>query len=142
MAGIQNGPLPSNLILLADLPTLPHAEKVRFLGCVTEYSKKTATLTLEHNHPTGNGIKALVDLELLLNTLKTSETQVGEWVNVIGYTALSKDRNDSTKLCVKPAPSVAVQALVLWSAGPLKLDGYERSLDLLKSENSVDRSIV
>ena len=32
MAGTQNGPLPSKLALLSDLPKFSSGEKVRFLG--------------------------------------------------------------------------------------------------------------
>jgi len=140
MAGTQRGPLPSRLTLLADLPTLPPAAKVRVLGCVTGYSTKKAVLTLEHNHPAGNGIKALVDVELLLNMLKSNETQVGEWVNVIGYTVASIENNALMKDSAETTHNVRIQALVLWSAGPLKLSGYERSLDQLKYEEAVHRT--
>ncbi|KAG9242440.1 CST complex subunit Ten1 [Calycina marina] len=133
MASIQNGPLPSRLILLADLPTLPAAQKVRFLGCVTSYSTKKASMTLEHNHPAGNKLRALVNIELLLNTLKSTQTSIGEWVNVIGYTKASATSGVSAS--ARSGPVVEVEALVLWSAGPLKLDGYEQSLDKLKDDN-------
>jgi len=137
MVGMQNGPLPSRLVFLADLPMLPPAQKIRLLGCVTAYSTRTAILTLEHNHPAGNGIKALVDLKLLLNTLKSNETQVGEWVNVIGYTVSSMESKILMKHSAESIHSVCVQALVLWSAGPLKLNDYEKSLDELKNKNTV-----
>jgi len=94
---------------------------------VTEYSTKTAVLTLEHNHPPGNKLRALVDVRLLLNTLKSTDTQIGEWVNVIGYIVLG-----STDISVKP--TIPVQAIVLWSSGPLKLDSYERSLNSQKAD--------
>ena len=91
------------------------------MDSVTGYSTKTATLTLEHNHPPGYALKALVDVNLLLNTLKSSDTSIGEWVNVIGYVASPRPSNSVQK-------NVPVQALVLWSSGPLKLDRYEKSM--------------
>ena len=95
---------------------------------ITGYSTKSAILTLEHNFPPGNAIKALVDVELLLSTLKSNETQLGEWVNVIGYVRSQQQyrlRNFSDIVILH----ISVQAIVLWSSGPLKLDEYERSLE-------------
>lgn len=94
------------------------------LSSVTNYSKNAALLTLEHNHPSGNSSKALVDVNLLLNTLKSHETQIGEWVNVIGYIERKKQSTLGSDDW-----QVQVQALVLWLSGPFNLDGYEGSLD-------------
>jgi len=130
MSGMQNGPMPTKLTLLAELPKFPPGSKVRFLGCVTKYSTKTAILTLEHNHPVGNSLKVLVDVNLLLNTLKLHETQIGEWVNVMGYVECTKKKNSPKN----DELEVQVQALVLWPSGPLDLQGYEKSLDRKISE--------
>jgi hypothetical protein len=89
---------------------------------------KTAILTLEHNHPAGNKLRALIDVRLLLNTMKSNETRIGEWLNVIGYVMASETvRTNGPHRNTQEA--IPVQAIVLWSAGPLKLDGYQRSLD-------------
>jgi hypothetical protein len=97
-----------------------------------------ATLTLEHNHPRGASLKALVDVKLLLNTLKSNETRIGEWINVIGYVVSPQreEANDST------VESVTVQAIVLWSSGPLKLDSYEKCLDQQLSEIGTNRKLA
>ncbi|KAK0107058.1 hypothetical protein ONS95_003768 [Cadophora gregata] len=100
------------------------------LYSVTNYSTKTATLTLEHNHPLGNTIKAQVDVNLLVTTLKSNETQIGEWVNVMGYITGGQKHKVGGEQNVE----IGVQALVLWSAGPINLAGYEKSLD----EKAVD----
>jgi hypothetical protein len=92
---------------------------------VTKYSTKTAMMTLEHNHPPGNSLKALVDVNLLLNTLKSNETQIGEWVNVIGYIERMKKQNTPSNDDLE----VQAQALVLWTSGPFDLQAYERSVD-------------
>jgi hypothetical protein len=86
---------------------------------------KTATLTLEHNHPPGETLKALVNIDLVLSTVKSHETRIGEWVNVMGYiqadsTSKTPAANDS---------GVHIQALVLWSTDSFDLQNYERSLD-------------
>ncbi|KAH9223637.1 CST complex subunit Ten1 [Leptodontidium sp. 2 PMI_412] len=125
MAGIHNGPIPTNLCLLSDLGRFSPRSKVRFLGCVTNYSTKTAILTLEHNHPPGNPLKANVDVNLLITTLKSNETQIGEWINVMGYITGGQKR----KAVGEEKVEVSVQALILWSAGAFDLAGYEKSLD-------------
>ncbi|KAE9377894.1 hypothetical protein N431DRAFT_328477 [Stipitochalara longipes BDJ] len=121
---MQNGPVATILTLLAELPKFPPGSKVRFLGCVTNYSTKTALLTLEHAHPSKNPVKAMVDVNLLLSTLKSDETQVGTWVNVLGYVERKKQNLPNID-----EREVQIQALVLWSSGPFNLEGYERSLD-------------
>ncbi|KAH7407791.1 CST complex subunit Ten1 [Cadophora sp. MPI-SDFR-AT-0126] len=125
MAGVHNGPVPTRLSLLSDLGKYSPGSKVRFLGCVTGYSTKIATLTVEHNHPPGNALKAQVDVNLLITTLKSNETQIGEWVNVMGYITSSQKQ----KVNGEDKVEIGVQALVLWSAGPFNLAGYENSLD-------------
>lgn len=89
---------------------------------VKSYNYSQAILTLEHNFPQGTSHKALVSVTLLLETLKSSDTSIGEWVNVTGpIMAPPPDKNMS--------PSVTyVQAINLWSAGPVKLHEYETAL--------------
>lgn len=97
---------------------------------VTNYSTKTAILTLEHNHPPRNELKALVDIELVLGSIKSQESRIGEWVNVIGYIGATTQSTSAQSNGVKT--EVPVQALLLWSTGPLKLDRYEESLEKQK----------
>jgi hypothetical protein len=78
-------------------------------------------LTLEHNVHNGAKAQALVDIKLLLETVTSDQTRVGEWVNVTGYItsiAMNGERHQ-----------VGIQALLLWSTGPLDLARYARSLD-------------
>ncbi|KAI9643409.1 hypothetical protein NHQ30_008028 [Ciborinia camelliae] len=126
MSKQYSGPVPSKLTLLADLQQFSPGDKVRFLGCVTSYNKNSAVLTLEHNFPVGNGIKASVDVQLLLSNLKSHETRIGEWVNIVGYIVeLTGQQNITERL---PGIEISIQAIVLWSSGPIQLDAYERSL--------------
>ncbi|PBP16568.1 hypothetical protein BUE80_DR012674 [Diplocarpon rosae] len=125
MAGVLNGPIPTRLALLSDLQKFSPGSKVRFLGCVTKYSTKTGQLTLEHNYPSGNSLKARVDVNLLISTMKSNETQIGEWVNVMGYITPDSNKNPATNEDL----GIHVQAIVLWSAKSFNLRGYEKSLD-------------
>jgi hypothetical protein len=87
---------------------------------------------LEHQFPSENNHKALVDVNLLLGTLHSTDTRVGEWVNVMGYiTAPSSKQHRSSE---DKQVNVSVQAIVLWSSGSVKLDEYEKFLvDLLQT---------
>jgi hypothetical protein len=85
-----------------------------------------ATLTLEHDFPSGSIHKALVDVNLLLSNLQSTDTRIGEWVNVMGYITAppsNQHRNPEDR-----KTNIFVQAIVLWSAGGVKLDEYENVL--------------
>ena len=70
---------------------------------------------------------AHVDVDLLLSTLKSTDTQMGEWVNVIGYVEnpiTSHDRRGK----LREKREVKVKAIILWSAGAVRLTEYEHAL--------------
>ncbi|TQN71281.1 hypothetical protein CSHISOI_04194 [Colletotrichum shisoi] len=123
---MSRGPLPSQLCLLSDLSSKPPGEKVRFLGCVTSYLTHSAVLTLEHGFPKESNTIALVDIRLLLSIVKSGQTQIGEWVNVVGYVTPPPPGTRAKGTTGGPQ-KVTIQALVLWSAGPLDLQRYENS---------------
>lgn len=73
------------------------------------------------------GPVALVDVNLLLSTLTVTDTQRGEWVNVMGYIdekilSLKQKKGELDVVGIK------VQAVLLWSAGSVKLGEYEQIL--------------
>ncbi|KAF3760693.1 hypothetical protein M406DRAFT_267784 [Cryphonectria parasitica EP155] len=123
------GPVPSKLTLLSSLPSCGFGDKVRFLGCVASYSIASGTLILQYSYPKCPEVKASVDVRLVLEKLTSEQTSVGQWVNVIGYIASAPP--DSSKKHSKrkrEVPTVQVQALMLWSAGPLDVGRYETCL--------------
>lgn len=95
------------------------------LESVVSYSAHLASLTLEHNHPPGNELKAIVDIRLVLDKLLHEHTRIGEWLNIIGYVERPQSRN----LAGVVGRTVNVQAIAVWSAGPLRLQAYEECLD-------------
>lgn len=148
---MNRGPLPTRLVFLSELAGLPNRTKVRFLGCVTSYSLSAGTLTLRHAYPPPPSPCSTieVDVNLLFDNLKSTDTQVGEWVNVTGYVerqegipwkkerngvskngeeTTTSDKAEGTRVKQKPA-RVKVQALMLWSAGGIKLSQYETALE-------------
>ncbi|PHH87132.1 hypothetical protein CDD83_9276 [Cordyceps sp. RAO-2017] len=126
---MSRGPAPSRLCLLSSLPDRPEGEKVRFVGCVTAYSTASASLVLNHAHPRGTNVTASVNLELVLEALHPDLTRIGEWVNVIGYLAAAPPRSSASGPGGRDVASVHVQALLLWSTGPLDIQRYEQSLE-------------
>lgn len=89
----------------------------------------SGTLTVEHNFPKGSPARAAVDVKLLLQTLKTNQTDVGCWVNIIGYvTSIEQKLVKTTR--GGSAPSIGVQALLVWTAVDLDISAYEKSLTL------------
>ncbi|KAH0536736.1 hypothetical protein FGG08_006408 [Glutinoglossum americanum] len=118
-------------------------EKVRFLGCIANYTTATATLTLQHAYPSPSPHlpTAYVDVNPPLSALKPTDTQFGEWVNVIGYVtdgsslAGSSGGDKRGELKSRARASANVQAVMLWSAGAIDVGEYERVLeDRLEAE--------
>ncbi|KAI5860102.1 CST complex subunit Ten1 [Durotheca rogersii] len=102
-------------------------------GAVTGYSTQSATLTLQHEYPKGSKAKVGADVTLLLQNLKSEQTDIGQWVHVIGYItsigqALAKATTTSEIAAPAAIASVGVQALVLWTAEDLDISSYEQTL--------------
>lgn len=105
---------------------------------MTSYTIASAQLTLQHNFPRMSEVKAVVDVRRVLARLTAEHTSVGQWVNVIGYVASSRPSPaiQSSKR-KRDASSVEIQALMLWSAGPLDIGRYERCLAALTDRNGL-----
>lgn len=109
---------------------------------VASYSIASGQLTLHHKFPNTSEVKAVVDVRLLLERLTAEQTSVGEWVNIIGYIACAPSQSfakqsDKRK---RGAPTVHVQALMLWSSGPLNISRYEACLaDVAHSDEPTAR---
>lgn len=81
---------------------------------------------------------ALVDLNVVLGSTVRADLEVGAWVNVIGYiervvkvVAKSKHgqlafRNDGH---VEAQVQVQVHAVMIWGAGALKIQQYEKIVE-------------
>lgn len=95
---------------------------------VTSYSVATGCLSMGHLYPPDTNVVALVDVNLLLATLTTELTRVGEYVNVIGYITARRDSPGTDIHAInKESARVSVQALVVWSTGPMDIQKYERT---------------
>ncbi|KXX76512.1 Protein ten1 [Madurella mycetomatis] len=127
-------PPPSQLCLLSALPQRRVGDKVRFLGCVKSYSPASGVLNLEHRLlEDTSSVVALVDVNLVLESLGAGQTRNGEWVNVIGYITDINHLADC-KGSTAGHPKICVQALLIWSAGPVDTQRYTASLRALHPE--------
>lgn len=73
-------------------------------------------------------MSALVDVKLLLQSLKVNQTDVGRWVHVIGYIT-SVQRASAKTRPPSAVTSIGVQALVLWPAEDLDIPAYEKAFE-------------
>lgn len=133
------GPPPSRLVFLSDLGRMSVGSKVRFLGCVERYDVSTATLTLKHAYPANAAKSAAVvhvNVDHVLETVKSTDLELGAWLNIIGYVAAPPD---GSKWRAKKggADNIAevtnAQAIMLWSAGDIRLDVYEKAVEARKA---------
>lgn len=76
-----------------------------------------------------------VNVGHILDALNVELTQVGAWVNVVGYV----QQNSIGVFRPKPSkdsprhPTSCVDAILVWSAGAIKLDEYEAAVRNLQS---------
>ena len=91
------------------------------------YDSLSATLHLKDRFastiaPSTSG-SASVNVAYVLDALNLELTQVGAWVNVVGYVRSAGNvHSDSGKT------PCSVDAVVIWSAGAIKLDDYEAAI--------------
>ena len=96
---------------------------------VDSYDSELGILRLRDRFPTTSATcdASNVNVNNLLDVLNVETTQVGAWVNVIGYV-----RQDSeSQLTSKPRAST-VDAVLIWSAGAIKLEDYETAIRALQ----------
>ncbi|KAI0012643.1 CST complex subunit Ten1 [Xylariaceae sp. FL0662B] len=94
---------------------------------VTAYSTQSATLTLKHDYPKGNRVKVSADAALLLQNLNSEQTDIGQWIHVIGYITSMKKSTARSTVGYHPV-RIGVQAIVLWIAKDLDVASYEKTL--------------
>ena len=100
------------------------------------YSPASGVLALEHRLPEEtHSVVALVDVNMVLESLGSEQTRVGEWVNVIGYVTDAAPLADG-KESSHGSPTVHTQAILLWSAGPFDIRKYEASVTALSQANA------
>lgn len=96
---------------------------------VDAYDGELAILRLRDRFPATSATSgaANVNVNNLLDVLNVETTQVGAWVNVIGYMRQGTESQSMSK----PRASI-VDAVLIWSAGAVKLVEYEAAVRALQ----------
>lgn len=96
---------------------------------VDAYNSELGILRLRDRFPATSATSdaSNVDVNNLLDVLNVETTQVGAWVNVVGYVR----QNSESQLISKPRAST-VSAVLIWSAGAIKLEDYETAVRALQ----------
>ena len=136
-----NGPTASRHIFLYQLNESQLMSKVRFLCCVTNYDEATGCLEVQHRYKDQpkQFTKAIINIEIVLESISRDMLSTGNWINVIGYvkshgSKMSKRSSLSKKSSFEPP---VVQAVLLWDAGAIKVPEYERAIELFQESMKV-----
>ena len=93
-------------------------------------------LLVEHAYPTDAKPtpRAVVDVNLVLETIKGEILENGRWINVIGYVRSGKERYDRRKKKADVSrkdmiQDVLVQAVLIWDAGIMRPQDYEKTME-------------
>lgn len=97
---------------------------------VTSYDIPTGLLVLEHAFPRDapRVPRVQVDVTLTLESLSADELSDGSWVNVIGYVRTLAPRRRRRNNTAGQAEASTVQAVLLWSAGAVRIADYQGAL--------------
>jgi hypothetical protein len=97
-------------------------------------------VSLKHNYPSSSTpVVAEVHLDHVLESITPTTTQSGTWLNVVGF--INRDEGAghqdvqaaSKKSGRQMLKVVTVDAVMVWDAGSIKLDAYEKALEARKS---------
>jgi hypothetical protein len=104
------------------------------LFSVVNYEVSTGFLLLEYSFqqnilPTP---QASVDVRLVLESVNAHDLQRGSWLNIIGYLRRPEQRQKKTTSSntndIQRPEIPIVQAIIVWSAGAIKVENYETAL--------------
>jgi hypothetical protein len=104
------------------------------LFSVVNYEVSTGFLLLEYGFqqsilPTP---QASVDVRLVLESINAHDLQRGSWLNIIGYLRKPEQRQKKTTSSntdnIQRPEIPIVQAIIVWSAGAIKVANYETAL--------------
>ena len=78
----------------------------------------------------------MIDVQLVLESIKAHELRAGSWLNVIGYIRrpehVRTKRKTSDKEKSSGSPEIHIQAVMIWSGGAIKVGDYETILNRQK----------
>lgn len=84
----------------------------------------------------GKTVEALVSITNIANTMDITLTEVGAWINVMGYFKGSDPQSKALSALAKGQTrtlSVSLDAMMIWSAGAVKLEEYEAGVKAMQA---------
>lgn len=102
------------------------------LHSVVRYDPLRGHLLLEHAFPKAvqSKYQVWVDVNLVLDTIDSQALCQGTWVNVIGYTRHTTSQSASNDVVeLNSGKSITLQAILIWDAGPLRVNDYTSTLE-------------
>jgi len=72
----------------------------------------------------------------ITSTVDITMTQTGAWINVVGYVRRFETETSQVTPLAKAQPQVTsalVEAIMIWSAGAVKLDEYEAGVKAMQA---------
>ncbi len=101
---------------------------------IEHYDPSSGSVGLKHNYPSSSTpVVAEVHLDHVLENITPTTTQIGTWLNVIGFMSRDKDTGHKGLHASSPLKVVTIDAVVVWDAGSIKLDAYEKALEARKA---------
>ena len=97
---------------------------------VDTYDSDLAMLHLRDRFPATSATSGAANVHVnnLLDVLNVQTTQVGAWVNVVGYV-----RQNTESQPISKSRGSTVDAVLIWSAGAIKLEDYEAAVRALQA---------
>lgn len=123
------GPTAANFIKFSELRKQRLNRKVRFFGCVCSYDTTTGeavllNMQIEHQ-------EAVVDVNLLLETMDHSLLAYGQWVNVSGY--VTKQETEPNLDGLSDTSITSVQAIMFWPTGATSIKKHTDAVEELRT---------
>lgn len=121
---------------------------------VSKYDVARGILILDHSYSRADRTRTSrnaidVDINLLLESIKHTELQVGSWLNVVGYvrrqgiqestaTGIKRSGPSVTLRSATDGPPIYIEAIMAFSAGAIHVGEYER---VLQDAQDADRRL-
>lgn len=88
-------------------------------------------MTLLHSHTDQHHQEALVDVNLILESLNNSLLAYGQWVNIVGY--VTQQEHEPSLEGFPEAYVTSVQAIMYWATGALPICWHEDAMNEMRA---------
>ena len=105
---------------------------------VNGYDDKKAMLLLRDQFAHDETTTAFVNVDNITSTLDVTLTQVGAWINVVGYYKGQETYHEAGTTAAGDMGSgqaSRIDAVMIWSAGAVKFAEYEAAVKAMQASN-------